>query len=716
MNYKDFIYSLKNNCRKLMNIWNQVPDVSRDAYEALQKAEKFRKNKQWDKALENYRLYSMEKPDDTAVLMQIAYGYLALNFPGAAYEAVRRVLLVDPSHIKAFEIFLDLADKVKMDPKLRRYVIRKFSDTVSHQPERWLEASHFVISQHMESALEAFVTASDDLIRTLGKLSLLSSSKAEDLELILATAGPHREEALLRYNLAKGRYSAVLKQLAKTEPQNIPLQPLRLSIRASHRKGKIAVSLQLISTYLKIAPKDGWASAKKATLKSDLQKTNIGRERNDVLNNGYRNLRVSDSQRATPTVEPNSTGLYLLHNSLPYNSAGYATRSHGIIRGLRELGWDMRGVTRPGYPFDRPETKVDATKTISAIDVVDKVPYHRLTTQLESAPRAPFKPYQETYTQRLVQLAKRQNVGLIHAASNYWNGVSGVMAARQLGIPSVYEVRGLWEITRISREPEWLNTDEYRFMAEMEAEAARNADVVLSLTRALKEELISRGVEGGKITIAPNGVDPNRFVPREPNLELKQTLGLSEAPTIGYVGSILDYEGIDTLLESIALLRETGLKFNVLIVGDGSFYENALELARSLSIDDFVKFTGRVPHEDVEDYYSLIDICPLPRHGLPVCEMVSPLKPFEAMAMGKVVVGSNVDAIDEIIIPGVNGLLSKKDNPNDLALQLEQLVKSSADVQELGLLSRDWVVENRSWNSIAGIINQAYQNAGIIRL
>ncbi|MFW0118604.1 glycosyltransferase [Rothia sp. P5764] len=711
---KDLISPLKRGYRKAVRVWEQAPEVSRDALNALEKADSFKQKKQWEKALENYRLYLMEKPDDVSANMQVAYAYLALNLPGAAYEAIRRVLLVDPSHPAAFELFLDLAERVKMDAKLRKYVVRSFSEHVTERPERWLDASDLVISLNMEVALQAFAASPDDLIRTLGKLSLLGTSKPQDQELILVAAGQKRNEALLRYNLAKGRYSVALKQLAKMEPAEIPLPPLRIAIRATHRKQKTSVAIQLVNVYLKAAPTDSWANSKKATLNTELQESKIGKERNEVLNNGYRNLQVSRLQRPVPTVERNSTGLYLLHNSLPYNSAGYATRSHGIIRGLRELGWDMRGVTRPGYPFDRPETKVDAHRVIPPLDVVDGVPYHRLTTERESVPRAPFKPYQETYTRRLVQLAKRQNVGLIHAASNYWNGISGVMAGRQLGVPSVYEVRGLWEITRISREPEWLNTDEYRFMAEMEAEAARHADVVLSLTRALKEELISRGVDGNKITIAPNGVDPERFVPREPNLQMKQQLGLGDAPTIGYVGSILDYEGIDTLLESIALLRDTGLDFNVLIVGDGSFYESALELARSLGLDDFVKFTGRVPHEDVEDYYSLIDICPLPRHGLPVCEMVSPLKPFEAMAMGKVVVGSNVDAIDEIITPGVNGLLSQKDNPHDLALQLEQLVKAPADVRELGHSSRAWVVEHRSWNSIAGIIDQAYEAAGII--
>lgn len=686
------------------------------AKEYLKKANEFKSQKQWEKAIENFRAYSVTYPNKVQPYMQIAYAYLAMNYPGAAYESVRRVLLLDPSHQQAFELFLDLADRIGMDPKLRQYVIRNYGDSVVSKPERWNDAIDFLMSLSQKKPLEAFTTSTQADVRALAELALLKPTNPADQAEILAPAGELKEQVLLRYNLAMGRYSIALKQLAKIEKlDKTQLNSLRLAVRAAHRKKKITVAQSLVEAYLKYQPADGWATTKQKTLLLEIQNTDIGLERSRVLESGYRNLTKTLDVSVAPTVQRGATGLYLLHNSLPYNSAGYATRSHGVILGLRDLGWDMQGVTRPGYPFDRPETKVDLTATVPAVDTIDGVPYHRLTVSKESVPRAPFEPFQEIYTQRLSKLARDNNAGLIHAASNYWNGVSGVMAARQLGIPSVYEVRGLWEVTRISREPAWKNSDEYRFMAEMEAEAARHADVVLALTRALKEEMISRGVDEQKITIAPNGVDPQRFIPRVPNLALKQKLGLVDAPTIGYVGSILDYEGIDTLLESIALLKGTGLQFNVVIVGDGAFYEEALALAQRLGIDDLVKFTGRVPHEEVEDYYSIIDICPLPRHGLPVCEMVSPLKPFEAMAMGKVVVGSNVDAIDEIITPGVNGLLCIKDNAADLAEQLENLIKTPATVRELGLSSRDWVVKNRSWNSIAAIMDQAYEQGGIIK-
>lgn len=707
-----FLRPIKRQYVRAVRVWNNVPTVSAQGLEYLAKGEAFRQQKKWEKALENLRPYLLENPTDVSANMKVAYCYLELGYPAAAYEFIRRVLQLDRAHNEAFELFIDLADRLTVDAKLRKYVIRHYEEGIQEQPWRWDAGTGHAISFNMTDALQRIATSDKPLTRYTAQAAL-AYSDPEDYARVLESAGVYRDQVALRVSLARGNSSEALRQLAKLPADRVELVPLRQAIRAAHRKERITVALQLTNHLLRAKPQDNWARNKKKTLVTEQNKTLIGVERTGVLEAGYDWGRWASQGAPAPIAEGGKI-LYLLHNSLPYNSAGYATRSHGIINGLRELGWDAAGVTRPGYPFDRPEAKVSGD-SVPAVDLVAGVPYHRLSTERERMPKAPFADFQELYTKRLVRLARTENAGLIHGASNYWNGVSGVAAARQLGIPSVYEVRGLWEITRISREPDWHDTDEYRFMAAMEAEAAKNADIVFSLTRALKEELISRGVDGQKIVITPNGVDPERFVPREPNLALKEQLGLGPGLTVGYVGSILDYEGIDTLLEAIALLRDTRLEFNALIVGDGSFYQQALELAQSLGISDFVKFTGRVPHDEVEDYYSIIDICPLPRHGLPVCEMVSPLKPFEAMAMGKVIVGSNVDAIEEIIEPGVNGLLSQKDNPADLANRLEELIKAPGDVYDLGRSSRDWVVENRSWNSIAGIIDRAYRDAGVVR-
>src|SRR5699024_9209813 len=174
-----------------------------------------------------------------------------------------------------------------------------------------------------------------------------------------------------------------------------------------------------------------------------------------------------------------------------------------------------------------------------------------------------------------------------------------------------------------------------------------NADRVITITNALREELIARGVDEHKITVVPNGAETERFRPRARNEELEERLGLKGKNVIGYVGSILDYEGIGLLLDSALRLKAERNDVVFLFIGDGAELAQFRERVESENLGDTVMFTGRVPHHEVEEYYSIMDICPFPRLPLPVTEIVSPLKPFEAMAMEKAVVVSSVAAIED---------------------------------------------------------------------
>lgn len=411
--------------------------------------------------------------------------------------------------------------------------------------------------------------------------------------------------------------------------------------------------------------------------------------------------------RSEPEYEPRGDHvLYLLHNSLPHHSGGYATRTHGLLTELRRMGWDVDGVTRLGYPYDMP--KMADVPDLPAQELVDEVNYHHLLTGRQIEKKNPMFDYVARYSDALLPLARAERPAILHGASNHWNGLAAVKTGRILGIPSVYEVRGLWEVTRGSRDPEWARSDQYKYIARMEADAARGATKVLAITRALQMELVERGVDEDKIVLVPNGVDTERFTPLPRDEELAAQLGVSGKKVIGYVGSVVDYEGLELLLDAVRNLRRTHDGFHVLIVGDGAALENLREKTESESIEDVVTFTGRIPHAKVERYYSLIDITPFPRLPLPVCEMVSPLKPFEAMAMGKAVVASDVAALTEIVSPGVTGLLHEKGNAESLTDQLGKLLDDPALMAALGERSREWVVAERDWRSIAATIAGTY--------
>lgn len=415
-------------------------------------------------------------------------------------------------------------------------------------------------------------------------------------------------------------------------------------------------------------------------------------------------LKLSQTELKAYSPVANSA-MYLLHNSLPWDSQGYATRSHAIIKSTNSQGWKVSGVTRLGYPYDR-HTNTRAEE-IPETSVIDGVTYYRLGKKLGAL--SGVSNFLNAYAARAATLVADLKPAIIHAASSNWNGIVGNHLAEEAGVPSIYEVRGLWEVTARSREPGYEFTLRHRLSVALEAQACIDASHVFALTRALKEELIRRGVTGEKITLLPNCVDVDRFLPRMRDTELEAELGLTGKTVIGYVGSLLDYEGLNLLMSAAKELSANRSDFHILIVGGGAEFENLVQQVSDLGIEKWVTFTGRVPHADVERYYSLIDIAPFPRLALPVCEMVSPLKPFEAMAMEKACVVSSVDALTEIVQDGVTGRVFEKNSVVDLSRVLAELLDNPSQIRDYGTTSRKWVEENRTWERNAKIVHDTYE-------
>ena len=448
----------------------------------------------------------------------------------------------------------------------------------------------------------------------------------------------------------------------------------------------------------------------KALRESSLDSSVDAHNQQSELLKGYQSLLQNGFPMPSSTLSHQgieNKALYTLYNSLPVHSAGYATRAHGLMLELRKHGFDFSAMTRRGYPQDLRKFR---DRDVCEVEYVDGIAYHRLPTETEGHGFIPLDEYLTKYAQHIIEHAKANNVGVLHSASNFVNGVATNYAAKALGIKSIYEVRGLWEVTRMSRQPEWEGTEHYEMTKRLETESALYADQVITITQALKDEMVRRGVDGDKITVVPNGVDTSRFeiLPRDQALEEK--LQLQDQMVIGYVGSMVDYEGLDLLVHAAANLKAKGLTgFKLLMVGDGIVKPELEAMVEENDLQDIVIFTGRVPHDEVESYYSLIDICPFPRKALPVCEMVSPLKPFEAMAMGKAVVSSNVAALAEIVQDGVTGLLHEKDCANDLADKLQAMIENPSLREVYGQAAREWVVAERDWKVLAKRVEGVYK-------
>lgn len=416
--------------------------------------------------------------------------------------------------------------------------------------------------------------------------------------------------------------------------------------------------------------------------------------------------RLSHAPDAVPT-SPTAV-LSVLSQSLPIRGGGYATRSHGLLTSLARRGWDVEAITRLGFPYDR--WPADDRRQVRMVDVVDGLSYRRaLVPGRRSYPQVPLAAYIAECAQHIADAATSHRAGLVHASSFYGTGLPAADAAAALGVPFIYEMRGTEDLMRSAAYRPYASSSDGRYLIEAESEVCRRADHVLVITDALLEEMVRRGVPREKMTVVPNGVDVADFQPLDRDEGLAAELGLQGRVVIGYVGGFPHYEGLPLLVRAAADLSRRRNDFAVLLVGDGQQDGSLRREVAELGLGDHIRFTGRVPPAEVQRYLSLIDITPFPRLPLEVCELISPMKPFEAMAMGKAVIVSDVAALTQIIEDGVTGVSFAKGDQHALAAALEYLVESSDARARLGSAARSWVQTHGDWAQIAALVDGVYR-------
>lgn len=389
--------------------------------------------------------------------------------------------------------------------------------------------------------------------------------------------------------------------------------------------------------------------------------------------------------------------LYCLHQSVPHATNGYSTRSHGIAVGLKESGWKVNATTRTGFPWD---ASINVAGKGYHLEEVDGITYTACAGW--SLTKTPLDRYLAETADHFLREAQTSGAEVIVAASNHVTALPALMAARRLGLPFVYEVRGLWEVTQASTQPEWMDSDRYHLMKSLETLTAREADLVITLTEELAEELVLRGTSRDHIQVVPNAVDANRFKPRvaDPGL-LKQLNIKQNVPVIGYAGSAVAYEGLELLLEALAQLKHEAIEFCFVLVGDGKVIDLVKAKAKALNIENECRFTGRIPFDQVPNYLACMDIMPIPRLSSAVTEMVSPLKPLEAMAMAKAVVLSDVSPHKVFAGNNERGRLFTKDSVESLTETLKELIANPSECERLGKAARQWIEKERTWNQVS---------------
>ncbi len=362
--------------------------------------------------------------------------------------------------------------------------------------------------------------------------------------------------------------------------------------------------------------------------------------------------------------------LHVLDHSLPIHS-GYTFRTRAILKAQEANEVEVRGIT--GL---RHEVEIEEKSLAGAIEEVDGLTFHRTAGMPSGVP--PFREYGEVsdLTASILKLAETWKPDILHAHSPALGGLAAQRAARELGVPMVYEIRAFWEDAAVGNNTGREGSAKYRLTRALETQVSQNADALFTICDGLRDDLIARGIAGDKINVMRNGVDLSLFgKPRARDDALARELGIPEgAPVIGYIGSFYDYEGVDDLIAAMPALRKRHPGAHLLLVGGGEMDMPWRVAATALPDRKAVIFTGRVPHSEVERYYSLIDVLAYPRKASRLTDLVTPLKPLEAMAQRRLVAASNVGGHRELIRDGVTGTLFAPDNPAACAEALANLL------------------------------------------
>ncbi|MBL8444475.1 MAG: glycosyltransferase, exosortase A system-associated [Zoogloeaceae bacterium] len=387
--------------------------------------------------------------------------------------------------------------------------------------------------------------------------------------------------------------------------------------------------------------------------------------------------------------------LHILDHSLPLHS-GYTFRTAAILREQHALGWETLHLTTPKQGAAVADEEADGLR------------FYRTPAQ----PDTGLIGQMRLTAARIDTLVSQLQPDIIHAHSPVLNALPSLWVGRRRRLPVVYEMRASWEDAAVDHGTTTEGSLRYRVSRALESFALHRADQITTICEGLRGDIIARGVSSEKITVIPNAVDANAFqFGAEPDPALRAELGLDGKTVLGFAGSFYGYEGLDLLVAALAKLVGRYPDIRLLLVGGGVQEDALRRQASDAGVGDRVIFTGRVPHNRVQKYYELIDVLAYPRLPIRLTELVTPLKPLEAMAQGRMFVASDVGGHRELVTHGQTGFLFKAGSVDALAAEIAQLLDHRELWPDVRMKARAFVERERTWANSVARYREVYRRA-----
>ena len=392
--------------------------------------------------------------------------------------------------------------------------------------------------------------------------------------------------------------------------------------------------------------------------------------------------------------------LHVLDHSIPLHS-GYTFRTRAILEQQADIGWETYHVTSAKHSVAK-----------QAIEEVDGLRFYRSEQPAGFLSKIPIVNQWlivKSLTARLDEIIPEIKPDILHAHSPALNGLAAIKAGKKYNIPVVYECRAFWEDAAVDHGTTSEESLRYRITKAMESYVFKHAQAVTCICEGLRHDISQRGIAEDKITVIPNAVNIEKFTFGEhADDSLKQTLNLQDKTVLGFIGSFYAYEGIPLILDALPEIIKQQENVRLLLVGGGPQEEIIKEKVKTLQLESFVIFTGRVPHDQVQDYYNQVDVFVYPRLTMRLTELVTPLKPLEAMAQGRLVIASDVGGHKELITDQENGVLFKANDKDSLTKAVLDLLAQHESWPAMRQKGREYVEQERNWAKSVGNYKKVY--------